>query len=65
MEVFIVGSGRSGTHWLARIFGRHPDFRTTVEKPSLIQKARRIAEGGPGASATSGGRDRSKRGHRQ
>jgi hypothetical protein len=48
MEVFIVGSGRSGTHWLARIFGRHPHFRTTVEKRGLIDRARRVAEHAPG-----------------
>lgn len=30
-KIMIVGTGRSGTHWLARILGRHPKIRATIE----------------------------------
>ena len=29
--IFIIGYGRSGTHWLARTFARHKDIRATIE----------------------------------
>jgi len=39
--IFIVGNGRSGTHWLARTLKSHPNIRATIEyKPifSIVTK---------------------------
>jgi hypothetical protein len=30
-KILIIGTGRSGTHWLGYILGRHPDIRSTIE----------------------------------
>ena len=34
--VFVLGTGRSGTHWIGNILDSHADFRVTVEKRSLF-----------------------------
>ncbi len=31
-KIFIVGTGRSGTHWLGYILKHHPEIRATIEK---------------------------------
>lgn len=35
-KIFVVGSGRSGTHWLGYMIGAHPDIAATVEKPPIF-----------------------------
>jgi hypothetical protein len=35
-KIFVVGTGRSGTHWLGNIIGAHPDVAATVEKPPIF-----------------------------
>ena len=35
-KVFVIGTGRSGTHWLGYIIGAHPDIAATVEKPPIF-----------------------------
>ncbi len=30
-KIFVIGTGRSGTHWLARILKSHPKIRATIE----------------------------------
>src|SRR5687768_9534843 len=37
-KVFVVGSGRSGTHWLGWTLDDHPRVRTTIEKPAMFNK---------------------------
>src|SRR5262245_13442039 len=41
--VFVVGTGRSGTHWLAYILQRHPEIRMTIEKEPMFGWSTRIA----------------------
>jgi len=41
--VFVVGNGRSGTHWLGYILGSHPDARVTVEKPRIFEHVKEMA----------------------
>lgn len=36
--IFIVGTGRAGTHWLGWTLRGHPDIRVTVEKPAMFNK---------------------------
>ena len=35
-KIFVVGTGRSGTHWLGYIIGAHPDVVATVERPPIF-----------------------------
>ena len=32
-KIFVIGSGRSGTHWVGYILEAHPDIHVTIEKP--------------------------------
>jgi hypothetical protein len=41
--VLIIGTGRSGTHWLADILRSHPQFRVTVEQFPMFPLATRMA----------------------
>lgn len=41
--IFILGTGRSGTHWLGYILGAHEDIELTVEKPPLFTWITRMA----------------------
>jgi len=41
--VFVLGCGRSGTHWLGHILASHPDVAATVEKPALFDLVTRMA----------------------
>jgi hypothetical protein len=42
-EIFVVGSGRSGSHWLGYILQSHQDIFATVEDPQFIQPVTRMA----------------------
>ncbi|MPZ10038.1 MAG: sulfotransferase [Kiloniellaceae bacterium] len=33
LKIFVLGTGRSGTHWLGDIMSAHPSIAATVEKP--------------------------------
>jgi hypothetical protein len=35
-KIFVIGTGRSGTHWLGYIVGAHPDVVATVERPPIF-----------------------------
>lgn len=35
--VFIVGTGRSGTHWLGWICESHPELAVTIERPPIFE----------------------------
>jgi len=41
--IFIIGSGRSGTHWLGNILGGHKKVRITVEKPDIFNLVTKMA----------------------
>lgn len=41
--VFVVGTGRSGTHWLGRILASHAAFRVTIESEPHFGWATRMA----------------------
>lgn len=41
--IFVVGCGRSGTHWLGEVLDAHPDLRTLVEAPQIFPLATSIA----------------------
>ena len=34
--IFVMGCGRSGTHWLGHILNSHPDIRATIEQPEIF-----------------------------
>lgn len=35
--IFVLGTGRSGTHWVAWILEPHPELKTLIEKPPIFQ----------------------------
>jgi len=41
--VFIIGTGRSGTHWVSQSLGNHPAIRVTVEQEPMFDLATRMA----------------------
>lgn len=41
--IFVVGSGRSGTHWLAYSLSSHPQIFATIEKQPMFDLSTRIA----------------------
>ena len=41
--VFVVGTGRSGTHWLGYSLGNHPEVRATVEVRPMFGLSTRMA----------------------
>lgn len=43
MSVFVLGTGRSGTHWVGWILDSHPDIRATIEKKPLFWVATQAA----------------------
>jgi hypothetical protein len=42
-KIFIVGTGRSGTHWLGHILQAHPLIHVTVEAPPIFAWATEMA----------------------
>jgi hypothetical protein len=36
-KIFVIGSGRSGTHWLGHALDRHPDIQVLFEEPPIFQ----------------------------
>ena len=41
--VFVIGTGRSGTHWLGYSLGDHPEIRATVEGKPMFELSTRMA----------------------
>ena len=41
--IFIIGTGRSGTHWLGYSLGNHPEIRTTIEVEPMFTLSQRMA----------------------
>ena len=41
--VFVIGTGRSGTHWLGYSLGNHPEVRATVEMKPMFGLSTRMA----------------------
>lgn len=41
--IFIIGTGRSGTHWLGQSLADHPEVRATVEEQPMFDLATRMA----------------------
>jgi hypothetical protein len=41
--IFVLGSGRSGTHWLGHILSGHPDIRVTNEHRWVFPRVTRMA----------------------
>jgi Sulfotransferase domain len=42
-KIFIIGSGRSGTHWVASILAAHPQIHIDIEKRPIFSWAKKIA----------------------
>ena len=42
-KIFIIGCGRSGTHWLGYILSGHPDIRVTIEKKAVFARVTAMA----------------------
>jgi hypothetical protein len=41
--IFIIGTGRSGTHWLGQSLADHPEVRATVEEQPMFDLATKMA----------------------
>jgi len=41
--IFVLGTGRSGTHWVGHILESHPDIRITVEKAPMFRWSTQMA----------------------
>lgn len=45
LKIFVIGTGRSGTHWLGHALERHPDIHAEIEAPPVfgwtVEMARR------------------------
>jgi len=41
--IFILGTGRSGTHWLGLTLTAHPDIRGTIEQPQIFSLSKQMA----------------------
>ena len=42
-KIFIIGTGRSGTHWVANILKGHADIHITIEKPEIFAPVTKMA----------------------
>ena len=41
--IFIIGTDRSGTHWIARTLAAHPEVRATIEQKPMFKWATKMA----------------------
>ena len=41
--IFVIGTGRSGTHWLGHSLGNHPEVRATIEVHPMFGLSTRMA----------------------
>lgn len=41
--IFVIGTGRSGTHWLGYILEAHPNIKATIEEPAIFKTVTEIA----------------------
>ena len=41
--IFVIGTGRSGTHWLGETLGSHPEVRATIEVKPMFDWSRDMA----------------------
>lgn len=41
--VFVIGTGRSGTHWLGNTLANHPELRTSIEERPMFQWSTQMA----------------------
>lgn len=41
--IFIIGTGRSGIHWVGYILQSHPDIYVSIEKPALFKPVTTMA----------------------
>jgi hypothetical protein len=41
--IFILATGRSGTHWIGYILGDHPEVYTTIEKDPIFSYSIQMA----------------------
>lgn len=41
--IFIIGTGRSGTHWLGWTMERHPELVVTIERPEIFSRVTEMA----------------------
>lgn len=48
--IFVLGTGRSGTHWVAWILEPHPDLHTLIEKPPIFEWVTEMAIDGTAES---------------
>jgi hypothetical protein len=42
-KIFVVGTGRSGTHWVGYTLDGHPAIEATIEKPAIFRSVTRAA----------------------
>jgi hypothetical protein len=42
-KIFVLGSGRSGTHWLGYTLDGHPAIEATIEKPAIFRRVTNVA----------------------
>lgn len=42
-KVFVIGSGRSGTHWLGHVLDSHPQIHATIEYRPIFRLVTRLA----------------------
>lgn len=43
LRIFVLGTGRSGTHWVGHILDSHPQIRATIERRPIFRIATRAA----------------------
>ncbi|MEO8604613.1 MAG: sulfotransferase [bacterium] len=43
LKIFVIGCGRSGTHWLAHTLGAHPQIHIEIEAPPVFGWTTRMA----------------------
>jgi hypothetical protein len=41
--VFVIGTGRSGTHWIGYCLGKHPDISATIEMQPMFDLSTKMA----------------------